>query len=576
MTSPQDQAATESGDALPINTVLELVFSPSGAIIVVAAVVLIIVLVIAFYRPIRDRIFTAKWRAKWGDREIEHAPPDVTPKIQDDIRTAAAAKAVPEGDGGKGEFTGDAQAVEEKSDGPDQPVSAQRLKTEMWIKAHERDANGLDDAYCQYKDHADRDMSEEELESVYAFLQIRVGRADSFEKLHELETSNKEWIAPSRYLCDYYRSLKSFDKALEHVTVGKSRAGDEESIIGLELRRAGIFIQQDRGGEILGDLYSLIENTESGKGKAQIYEKLADVYEELGDSVRKCRALERALLASPVNKDVRFRLAYEYGESDETIADSIYHYQVLARQDREYSSVLNNLALGFDKLGLKGEALRLWKIAAKSDWPYPSGNRAIELAKAGFYDEAEKIIEEIPEPYRTKSRAIEASNYIKQERSKVKERIEDLNKHIRMRRRYSNEELIANVKAELRQTKRESLTGEWKGSDSESMIINDINERGHVSGEFRTHNKVYRVTGVRTDVLLVLSAKETKRKVMPGLLGFAAPLGASEGTWMDVSYSPDEFDMRLILKNKTTFAGLRIKKETPITEKSAQEIKFVR
>ena len=63
---------------------------------------------------------------------------------------------------------------------------------------------------------------------------------------------------------------------------------------------------------------------------------------------------------------------------------------------------------------------------------------------------------------------------------------------------------------------------------------------------------------------------------MPGLLGFGTPLAASEGKWMDAPYDPDEFNMRLVLNNKNTLAGLRVEKEAPIIEKSVQEVKFVR
>ena len=575
MTPAQDEAGAELSDALSIKDIFELIFSPSGAAIFVAAVLLVVFLVVAFYPPIRGRIFGAKWRARLGASEFEHAPADVSLQVQKDSEASAAAKAVPQEDE-KRERTGHIEPAEDRPTGADQPVSARHLNIEMRIMAHNRDQVGLDDTYCRYRDHPERDVSDEELESLYAFLRIRVGRNDGFGKLHDLETSNKAWTVPSKYLYDYYMSLKAFDKALKHVDLGKSRAQDEESIIGFELRRAEVFVKQDRGGEILGELYALIENTKSQNAKTQIYEKLADVYEILGDEIRTCRALERALFASPEDKKVRFRLAWKYGENEETTPDSIYHYQLLTRQDQRYSSALNNLAADFQKLGLKGKALRLWRTAAEFDWPYPSGNLAIELAEAGFYDEAEEYIEKLPEKFGTKSRAIEASNIIREGRSKERKKNEDLNKFIDIRRRYLDEELAANAKSELRQIKHQTLIGEWKGSNSEILTINEIDGRRHVSGEFRTYNVVYRVTGIRADVLLILSAKETKKKVMPGLFGFAAPVGSSEGTWVDASISPDEFNLRLVLKSKTTLAGLKTKKEIPITERSVQEVKFVR
>jgi hypothetical protein len=61
--------------------------------------------------------------------------------------------------------------------------------------------------------------------------------------------------------------------------------------------------------------------------------------------------------------------------------------------------------------------VRLLKQAKEFDRPYPHGNLAVALAKAGFVDEARAMIEELPENLRLESRAAEAADFIARKQS---------------------------------------------------------------------------------------------------------------------------------------------------------------
>ena len=397
------------------------------------------------------------------------------------------------------------------------------------------------------------------------------GLDEGTEKLRQLERENDTWTAPSRQLCYLYMSLEAFDKALQHIETALSRAKTITDRVDLELRRVDVLIKLKRGGETLKQLYELISETPEVELRSRVYEKLADVYETFEDSCRSTRSLERALILCPENKSVRFRLAWKYGQSNETVPDAVYHYRVLTKLDERYGSAVNNLAAELQKLGLIGTPIKLWKKASEFDWPYPSGNLGIELADAGFYEEGLDRLEKLAPEYRNESRALEASAHIKKQKEKEEKEYDNIIRYANMRRKYLQKELEASDNIDLRQIPHEQILGEWKSETGIILSFDEVAKGGSIRAEYKTTQAVYNLTGNRTDVLFVLTAKQTKTKSYGGLLGIGQAGLSDPGQWLDVYSNPDEFVLRLVLQEQKYLVGFKVK-----NDRVFEELKFNR
>ena len=310
-------------------------------------------------------------------------------------------------------------------------------------------------------------------------------------------------------------------------------------------------------------MYRVVPEIGDEQLKAQVFDKLADLYEMRDDNIRMQLVLEEGLQLQPEDKQRRFRLAYSYGKEKETKPLAVYHYRILARYDLEYNFALNNLGAELINFDLKGEKIRLWKQASEFNQPYPAGNLAIALADAGFFDEARAYIEELPDEYRNKSRAVEALEYIKNAEERELERSEKLDKFAGLKHRYMLKAVAARNDKTIRLIPSNELRVIWKMNGDLQFQINEMPNNA-VKGEMHTDTRLYDISGERKDVLLDLHFKQTKVKRPLGLL---APFTPSPSyTWSDVILLRDEYDVRLVLQGPRKMIGYRESSDLEITE----------
>jgi tetratricopeptide (TPR) repeat protein len=160
--------------------------------------------------------------------------------------------------------------------------------------------------------------------------------------------------------------------------------------------------------------------------QSTIWERVAELHMNQGDKISSFIAAEIALEMQPLNKNLRFQLGYRYADDQATKPLAYYHYNKLQKQDYRHPHCLNNLAILFDELGMTATYVTTLKNAKGFDQPYPHGNLAVALAKAGFLDEAKATIEELPQHLRLETRAAEAAEFIRQKRSDEAKKMEQL------------------------------------------------------------------------------------------------------------------------------------------------------
>ena len=141
---------------------------------------------------------------------------------------------------------------------------------------------------------------------------------------------------------------------------------------------------------------------------------------------------------------------------------------------------MNNLAIVYNGLKLPGKCVEAWKRAASWGEAHPMGNLSIQLIKHGFYDEARKVLDDVPPEHRDNLRVIDAISCLE---STNKHEDEELNKHLEAMKIYHKYMLLA-VEAEqipeLNQLTPKDLAGDWASASGAELKI-DPSEGGDLN-----------------------------------------------------------------------------------------------
>ena len=128
----------------------------------------------------------------------------------------------------------------------------------------------------------------------------------------------------------------------------------------------------------------------------QRFDVLSKLYENAKLSDRKYDAFaigERSLHENGAQVDLRFKLAYDYADSD--FGDlAAYHYGTLLDQRGSLAVAMNNLALVFGSLGLPIMSVELFKKAFEAGNTLAAGNLAFRYINNGMIDEAQTIVDQ--------------------------------------------------------------------------------------------------------------------------------------------------------------------------------------
>lgn len=540
-----------------LKTFIEHWFTIPGAIITV-------VLVIALTPSLKKSIFSGRWILNWKEGRAEHTPPTVEDS-EEQSTGRATHDALEEGTPSEKQTDIDDEPSELSID--NKGVNAElQLKIDMYTAAENNDPEALRKAYGELSNVADREISIENLDGLYHYLRAKMGITEAIDELKELEKNNDDWTSPSYYLALLYKSLDSYDQALMHIDTGLAKCKDSaRKAVRLQFLRADIFTHLDKPGEILEDLYDLVSKATTDRGRTLIYDKLADLYEALGDRTRMRLSLEQGLRLEPENKKRRFRIAYSYADDKNTKDLAIYHYQILTIQDPKYPSALNNYGALLEHYNLHGKKILLWKQAKEFDNPYPAGNIAISLANAGFQEEAKKCIEEIPEEHRNQARAIDALKHIETTQEDQGKQLQHIEKVANLKHRYMLEAITTQENAAVKKIKATDLIGTWEMKDGMNFEIIEANGN-LLRGRIITESHIYEISGEKIDALINLHFKQTKVKSAGGLFS-VAPFGAPPTpTWTDTGTFRDEYDVILVLKEPKRLVGYREFSGSNITE----------
>jgi len=124
-----------------------------------------------------------------------------------------------------------------------------------------------------------------------------------------------------------------------------------------------------------------------------IWKALASAAEDTKDQDLEISFLEKVMELEPTNHDLRFRLAWLYGETNRDEL-SAFHYRILQRTQGEDTAIGNNLAVAYKAMGLTASQVEEYlKVTEKHD--LAKANLAQIYATAGFLEIAESYAKSV-------------------------------------------------------------------------------------------------------------------------------------------------------------------------------------
>jgi tetratricopeptide (TPR) repeat protein len=347
-----------------------------------------------------------------------------------------------------------------------------------------RDVSAVEEAYKALRDLPERKISAERLETLRLDLRLDLGVHSAEADLLELEKQKHAWTEPSMTLARYYQKLGAFVQAKSHCEIALARATSDDAKADCLVLLGNIVAAESKSVQAIELLRSHAAQLHDLSAKATVLDALSDHYEKSGNKRMMHICLERSLLMIPGAGSRRFKLAYSYSEDDETLLLALWHYRVLETQDFQNGTALNNLGVVYEKLKLPGKRVSTWKVAQKTDKPYPSANLANELINAGFWDDAERYLSEIPESERKNIRVADVANRLQTARDSEDRKVEQLESAMRLQHRYMAMAADRAENPEVLKISVDMLAGDWRGDGSESMNLTATAGDKRITGSF--------------------------------------------------------------------------------------------
>jgi tetratricopeptide (TPR) repeat protein len=358
-------------------------------------------------------------------------------------------------------------------------------------------------------------------------------------------------------LTDYFEDLARFDLAEPHAQKAIDRSKTDLRKAHSYRVMADIRIQLGTQADALELLNNAISEVLENEAKARILDKVAEIHEAANDKLMAAKALEHALKLTPSDKGRRFKLAYIYSDHGRQHL-ALFHYRILADQDPRHPSTMNNLAIVYGGLKLPGKCVEAWKRAASWGETHPMGNLSIQFIKHGFYDEARKVLDDVPLEHRDNPRVIKAISFLE---STNEQEDEELNKHLeamKVHHKYMLLAVEAEQNPELNQLTPKDLAGDWATASGAELKI-DLSEGGDLNAVLTVPTRFSPLAGL---IAGTSRSSPSERKFSLNLFknglvltGTGFPLTQERGSTLIGGGSPPNRDYFLVVTGKTNIRG---------------------
>jgi tetratricopeptide (TPR) repeat protein len=504
----------DSSIASEIKAILEVWVTPSGATITVAITIFAILVLFFATSTGRQLLLRSRWKAQIMGSSIESTGviPENTAKSVEDSKKSPAVQME-----AKENKTED--DISPKPVNSDKANESWRIVDKIYEASRSRDEKATNDAFLELEKNQDGTLSREMLDTFRARIRLE-SNFSTVDELKKLEEQNLTWVRPSITLAKHYLSAAAHAFAEKHASIAVIRANKNDDLFDAFEVQADIYLAINKHEAAIDKIHKFMEKRPESGLLAKAYLKLADIYKAQLQHGMEALCLESALENNPDDVGARFRLAVLYGSREDSRHIAIHHYRVIISMDERYSGALNNLGVAYGELELKASQINSWRRARDFDFPYPAGNLAIELARSGFFEEAEAELARIPAELRSKERAADATDFIKTQRSEEDTRRAAADELVEEQKRLTRLNLEACAALAKNNKERIKIPAFVKDTNGHEWALEERN--GEISGIFQSHSKKYKLNGQLAGHLAKLSCNETHHIRALGFLGLSS------------------------------------------------------
>jgi tetratricopeptide (TPR) repeat protein len=254
----------------------------------------------------------------------------------------------------------------------------------------------VDEHYNKLTSSTPQLVQPQEAEAEYLMGRFKCGDTSALDRLKAEGGPTQKAFYANILLADYYQSIGENVTALKYFQHRFHHAPDSRRKFFSALSLGDFLAKEGKFDEAVSFLKDQLFYFQESNDQAELWQAIGKVYALCNLNWRKLLCFEKSLKLNPDNTDLRFLLAYGYGETAFGKAMAVHHYQILRTQTPVNSIVANNLSVIYDAAGASVNKISLLRRAQRrKDSAYVSANLATAYAKSGFIADARECLKHV-------------------------------------------------------------------------------------------------------------------------------------------------------------------------------------
>lgn len=281
------------------------------------------------------------------------------------------------------------------------------------------------------------------------------------------------------------------DDAILHLSDVLSRCEESRGQVALATSLADLHSKLSQEGVALSIIGDVLNRVEQPSHKATLYKKAGELYEHKGELSTALKVYERALHHNPSDTNLRFNVAYTYGENSAPKM-ALYHYRKMIEIREDADVALNNAGVTAKELSLPITSIQYLRRSEQLENTLAVANLASRFLTEGFVSEAESILDEATEKPNVHDNVYREQARLRDEQERERKEVEAIERLAEEAHKRRCEYGAAVLQALPDPT---LLSGRYEGEPGVLSIA--VNEDGKVTGKLLLPNdeRVAEVTG---------------------------------------------------------------------------------
>ena len=390
---------------------MTLVFSGSGATIVLGFIALAALLIILIFR---DRlkgmsVGFGSYKFTFDEKQQSTSPVSGPAGASSDQPSVSVA------------------AAEAESQNKELRENKYQAIIELNSAIESRNREGIEAAFAKLKLNPPWNMTDDEINAWEQDSLLVAGFSDALQTLIKIHGENNKLPYAARRLSRYYLRMKAYEEAYLYANSAIERSRSQSDKANSHILMSEI-IKENKGDNASAQyLINSADNISDKKEISRLYTEAGNALKLAGEDNRAFASYEIALRADIHNESARFAIAYMASTKEATRLISLRHYRIYLESEVGSTVATNNLGVLYGELGLAQSKIRYWRMAQKNDDGFATGNLAMAFIDAGMADEAQRELDSAPDNIKNHTRMLHARSNLEAERDNDRRQAADLN-----------------------------------------------------------------------------------------------------------------------------------------------------